>query len=424
MKMKTETHGITKRIVPLVVLLTVFAWSCDLFENDVVPDDKEVTLGQTDFYTLPNASAVIDLKSLVKSYSQVSLTIIDQPSHGDLEKITDAVFEYRPDANFKGRDYFLIDIRSNGASVLKDSITITIGQDTTEFPCGLYAVLDSATIPYSPSGPNVAQIRVLDNDRICGIDKTDVEVSIFAAPSHGGASVVETSPLEIRYTAAAGFSGDDYFIYRISDPSDTSAYSLAFVTVTVFGAPCSTTLENDYAIFEKSDSMKTINVFQNDNICGIDSVNDEFTIIDGANFGTAMPEGMGIIHYLPDPLANYATDSLVYQYCHNNVCQTAKLRISYATDSCHSAVNPDAVSLPLNDQLTQILIQVLNNDNICDGVKSITITNAPDNGTATVQGQAIFYEADSPTSPSDSLTYMVCSQLDVCARAGVYIKRE
>jgi hypothetical protein len=422
--MKTKTHGLSKRIAPLVVLLTVFAWSCDLFEDDVVPDEKEITLGQTDFYTLPNASAVIDLKSLVKSYSQVSLTITDQPTHGDLEKIADAVFQYKPDVNFKGKDYFLIDIKSNGTSVLKDSISITIGQDTTDFPCGLYAVHDSVTILYSPLGHHGVSIQVLDNDRICGIDKTDVDVTIFSGPSHGVASVVEVSPLEIRYTADAAFSGDDHLIYKISDPSDTSAYSLALVTVSVVGGPCTTTLQGDFAEFEKSSSVKIINVFQNDNICAMDSVNDEFTIIREPSFGTATTEGMGIIHYLPDTQHNFTSDSLVYKYCHNNVCQTAGVRIGYLSGPCNSSVNPDSVSLPLNASSSQILIHVLNNDNICEGVKSITITNAPDHGTATVQGLAILYEADSPTSSSDSLTYMVCDQLDVCATAGVSIRRE
>src|SRR5689334_12744813 len=144
--MKLATPGMTKRIAPLFVLLTLLVWSCDLFENDVVPDENDVTLGQTDFYTIPNSSAVIDLKSLVKSYTQVSLVITDQPGHGDLNKINDAVFSYKPDKNFKGRDFFMIDIRSKGVSVLKDSIIITVEHDTTSLPCGLYAVQDSLTI--------------------------------------------------------------------------------------------------------------------------------------------------------------------------------------------------------------------------------------------------------------------------------------
>jgi len=321
----------TKRIAPLFVLLTFFVWSCDLFEDDVVPGEKEITLGQTDFYTVPNAPAVIDLKSLVKSYSQVSLTITDQPSHGGLQKIADAVFEYRPDVDFKGKDYFLFDIKSNGVSVLKDSITITISQDTTGFPCGLYAVHDSVTILYTTFPHFGVDISVLDNDRVCGIDKTDVIVSIFSAPSHGEAGVTETLPMEIRYTADTGFGGDDHFVYKISDASDTSVYSLALVTVSVVGKPI---------------------------------------------------------------------------------------------DSCISIVDPDSVNLPLNGASTQIEIKVLDNDTICNGVKTLTIADAPGNGTAIVEGHSIYYMAESQTSPSDSLTYRVCNTLDSCAIGRVYIRRE
>jgi hypothetical protein len=236
-------------------------------------------------------------------------------------------------------------------------------------------------------------------------------------------SVVEVSPLEVRYTAETGFSGDDHFIYKISDPSDTTVYSLALVTVSVVGGPCSTTLEDDYVWFTTTNNMKTINVFENDHICAIDSLNDEFNVIEGPHTGTVMAEGMGIIHYLADPLANFRADSVIYQYCHNGVCQTAKLRIAFEAD-CHAALRADSVNLPLGTPLPQINIEVMNNDTICDGVELFLIVHAPTNGTATIVGDKIFYQANSSTSPSDSLTYKICNTFGACATADVYIKRE
>src|SRR5688572_7062332 len=166
--MKTTLRK-TKRFAVLAVIVTVFfAWSCDQFDADVVPDETKTTIEDTDFFTAENSSAVIDLKSLVKSYSNVTLTITDQPDHGRLEKIQDAVFSYKPKKDFNGTDLFIFRVSSNNQTVATDSVIIRVGDEPLEIPCGLHAQFDSTIISFP--GPREISIDVLANDHICGVD--------------------------------------------------------------------------------------------------------------------------------------------------------------------------------------------------------------------------------------------------------------
>jgi hypothetical protein len=423
--MNQPTFFSAARVLPLLAMLAVaIVWSCDSYEPDVTPQDQ-VSVGQSQFYTLPNSSAVIDLKTIVKSYSKVDLTIGKQPGNGNLTKLGAALYAYMPKADFnKGRDYFLLNVSRDGQTLQRDTIYIEVGQDTTQLPCGVYAVLDTVNIP--TSGPASVRIHVLGNDRICGVDSTDLQVSLFSNPQHGtatlsGRSVVYTTP---------GYDGYDSFLYEIRSAADTAIHALGLVSLrlgNVAADTCELKLNNDvsqYNVNASSPLTVGLIVTANDSICHDDVA---VSIVNGPLYGTAsLGSTFGQVLYTKSsPFTESYSDSVRYQVCSGGVCKTAVFIMHFVfNDVCAVTARPDTVNLPLGITPAELSIAVLANDSICAGVQSLTILTAPKTGTATVQGNnSIFYQANSATSPTDSLKYQLCGTGGGCSAAWVKIRR-
>jgi hypothetical protein len=424
--MKTNLR-MTKRFAVVATMVTIFfAWSCDQFEADIVPDETKTTVEDTDIFTAENSSAVIDLKSLVKSYSNVTLTITDQPDNGRLEKIQDAVFSYKPKKDFKGSDMFIFRVSSNNQTVATDSVIIHVGDGPVEIPCGLYAQYDSTVIPFNPfPAPRIARIDVLANDHICGVNAEDIKIEIFSQPENGRASVDEMLD-EVGYTPNGDHVGADWFIYRISDKNDTTNFSLALVSVFTADDPsCHVTLNPDFLhLITNQSNVYTFNVFTNDELCAVDSLNDTFTIIKNGDNGSAVITGFGLMLYDPTASALEHGDSLIYKYCHNDVCYTQGVRLSFEVVQCSVLALGDTVDLPFNAASLTRKVTVLDNDELCGNAVEIGITKAPMNGTASFDGFDLYYTANSQTSPRDSVRYMVCNQENKCGTGWVVIRRE
>jgi hypothetical protein len=422
--MNQPTFFSATRVLPLLAMLAVvIAWSCDSYEADVTPEDK-ISMGQSQFYTLPNSSTVIDLKSIVKSYSSVDLLIDKQPGQGSLTRLGAALYAYMPKADFrKGHDYFLLNVSRDGQTLQRDTIFIEVGQDTTQLPCGVYAVLDTVNIP--TNGPAAVRINVLANDRICGADTSDLQVSLFSTPQHGTASL---SGNQVVYTTP-GYNGYDQFLYEIRSTADTSVHALGLVSLRIGNATdtCVMALHDDerqYNVNGDSPLTAGLIVTANDTIC--DRANSAVTIVNGPLYGTASVVNYGRILYTKSsPFTASYSDSVKYQVCSGGVCKTAVFRLNFVFgDICTVTARPDSVNLPLGTTPAELSIGVLANDSICSGVQSLVILTAPKTGTATVQSNnSIFYEANSPTSPSDSLKYQLCGTGGGCAAAWVKIRR-
>ncbi|HMG89649.1 MAG TPA: hypothetical protein VK589_06305 [Chryseolinea sp.] len=217
-----------------ISLLLFAVISCDLFEEEP-PNQFEFTK-KTEFNILPGSSTVIDLKALIKkSFVSASLTIAENPIKGALTKMDASVFKYTPNLDFiSGTDLFVLSaVLDDGRTIKSEPITIHMKESESEFPCGLYAVEDNLRI--DPT--STAVIRVLQNDRICGVDE-QVNVLIHLAPKFGEALVVGDS---IVYTPGPSFSKADEFVYSLSTSSDEELsfglVSLNKPTVEILGIP-------------------------------------------------------------------------------------------------------------------------------------------------------------------------------------------
>ena len=189
------------------MLLLLFV-ACDSFEPE---REGQITFETNEYYVLPGSSIIIDLKSVVKqSFTPVTLSVAQDPLRGTLTQLDPFLLKYTPNFDFiEGQDQFIMAaVLDDGTTLNSKPITVYMKNDEEEFPCGLYAVEDDIRI--DPT--STAVIRVLKNDRICGVDEP-VNVLVHLAPKFGEAVVVGDS---IIYTPGPSFSKGDEFVYSLT----------------------------------------------------------------------------------------------------------------------------------------------------------------------------------------------------------------
>ena len=207
--MSTSAIILTNRFTLLVIILAVL--SCDsLTESDSVTPEK---FTQSDYYILPGTSAIIDLESIVdKSFLNGTLSVSEEPQRGTLSYATTSMLKYKPGREFQeGEDHFVLSVVSDGKIVAKGTMTIKMKKSNDEFPCALVPVEDK--IKLKP-GSSLVSTRILDNDWLCDIDKSNVTISIQAQPKFGQALVDNKS---IIYTPAAEYKDRDELIYKVTE---------------------------------------------------------------------------------------------------------------------------------------------------------------------------------------------------------------
>lgn len=402
------------------VLIMLAVFSCDLFEKDAVPDDQSANVVQHDFYVLPNSSAVFDLRSLVTAQEEISVSITDQPNRGSLNKLTESIYRFDPlDSFTSGKDQFVIAFHRNGATLKSDTVVIIVEQDTTQFPCEIFAVEDLVS---TNVGEEVI-IPVLQNDRVCGFSRNSLTIEIHTFPSNGEAKVTEDS---IYYRPETGFSGKDQFIYKISVPDHPVV--LGLVTVQVGAQPCGIQLNPDHFTSMVTDlTLATIDlsVVANDQLCSIDTAKASFTIVKQPGNGTLNVVRFGHIQYTTSaPVTQDMTDSLTYEICFNNKCYETGVRLSFIHQACTIKAVNDTVDIRDSTSVGIIQISILNNDELCGGIESLEFIDGPDYGTLYPYDNSLGYLPDPVKVENDSITYRVCMEPPNCSEAKVYIIRK
>jgi hypothetical protein len=320
----------TVSIALLFVVTCLIFVSCDSLENDVSPEVPDVNIGNNEIRILPNGTAYIDLYSMVRAAGNVRLDISSQPTRGELSEISKGFLQYSPYSSFKsGKDSFRFSIYSMQNTLLTtDSITIILETDTTNLPCGYYAVNDFVYDIGDVDGP--VSVDVTHNDFLCG-DSTKVRVEIYRPdntfpPYHGSATIQGN---DITYFAGAGFQGFDKVFYKVYHEDDTSVYSFAVVYFEKT-PPCEFLPQNDRFTLNL-DSIQTdtvhLAVFANDMLCSTSINQYTFSILDDGHVGTTRP-GPPIMYGLPAVITQSYTDSLAYQLCRNGDCKQAKVYIN------------------------------------------------------------------------------------------------
>jgi hypothetical protein len=285
----------------LAMFFTVLATlSCDFLSEDEISSDKQLTLGKTLFYSVPNSDLFIDVTSLIdESFVNATLEISTPPSKGTLLKVDNVLLKYEPDSDFlAGTDDLVFSVWINGKNRHSETINIIMKSSVEELPCGLYAIDDNvnAVMGFSQVVP------VLENDGLCGAGNSALKVSVHSAPTHGEASVDGNV---ITYTPGPTFTGTDELIYKLSA---WSGDSVSYAAVT-FGQCVMTAVADTINLTDGKTSVKILN---NDGLCGIRKSGLEVSISSGPEFGTATFVGDSVIVYSAGPEFR-GRDQLTYQ---------------------------------------------------------------------------------------------------------------
>jgi photosystem II stability/assembly factor-like uncharacterized protein len=207
--------------------------SCDSFKEDFIELENQVTFSQTEFYTMPGSSVIIDQKSIIeKSFSNASLIISQKPTLGEISSLDSLLLKYKPGPDFTaGKDQFVFSVFSGGKVLATQTITIYMKQ-REDFPCALYSVEDRVKVKNASS----ISIRVLENDLLCGTNGSGMKVSIYSNPRFGECRVEGDSI--IVYTSGSAFKGRDEMVYKLtaSDGGDSS-YGIITIDVGILEIP-------------------------------------------------------------------------------------------------------------------------------------------------------------------------------------------
>lgn len=309
-----------------LMLITVFLIGCD---EENLPIEETVQLKKAEHFTLSSTATYIDLKSLVNTTSAVQLSVLSEPAKGKLTTIGNGVLEYLPVKDFtNGQDFFRFAVYNQSNKLLaEDTVVITISEDPSVLPCGLYARSDYAR---SYDGENLI-LDVLENDLICDSIQAVLHInySLEALPIHGVAQLMDN---KIKYFPKAGYVGVDSFIYKLAAATDTSRCSYGKVRVLIQPEepvdPNFVPFNDTYMISRDSLGINHyLSVFANDYLPGNRSAYSS-SLIGLPHYGEATGYSMSSIIYKPTTALIGKTDSITYQVCKGSNCKTAKVYIN------------------------------------------------------------------------------------------------
>lgn len=414
-----------KTKIGFVLFLSVLVYACDVFEQDpdVTVPDVEVTTDE--LAVLANGSAFIDLAKHVSANVPVKFSVTVPTQHGLLEDHGEGLLRYRPTIGAaSGSDAFEFTIYSQKDELLLvDTVVIAIESDSTQLPCGIYTVDDYA---YNVQSGTSVTVDVLDNDMICGIDESDLRVSVYRPtdeyPPYSGSARVEAG--QIVYEPGAEFAGAraDKLIYKIESVSDESLVGYGMVYFAGV-QECIPVADQDHFTFDPTASFESIflTVFQNDTTC-LQNTSQYTTIKMDPAQGVATLMGGGI-EYTPFSFIDRATidDSLIYQICVDGYCVQARASIKANTPApCQIAAFRDIAYIS-PDSSNVVTMDVLANDQLCSELISFEIEAAPQHGNATITPNNLLeYIPDSSGEAMDSVVYKICDDTGCSSTATVY----
>ena len=239
--MKKRVNLVIKGFSLFLILQFIFA--CDSFKEDSIQPENLVKFTQTEFYTLPGSSIIIDLGGIIeRSFVNASISVSKAPTRGTLSVMNESLYKYKPFEDFQGgEDHFDVSVVHDGKIFAAKTLTIHMKDSKEEFPCELVVVEDKITV--SPGSS--ASIPVLNNDWLCDLDITSVNVSIYSEPRFGSGVVDGES---ITYVADADYSGYDELVYELTGLNGTTKYGIITVSTWSMSWTTKSMLLPDYSV--------------------------------------------------------------------------------------------------------------------------------------------------------------------------------
>jgi hypothetical protein len=316
----------------------------------------------------------------------LTIVSITQPSHGS-SSFTPTMVYYTPEANYSEADSFTYTISDGqgGNAIATVSITITPVNDPP------VASDDTATVPEDSFN---YQIDVRAND--IDVDGDILTIVSLTQPTHG---ILSTNGTMVFYSPSLNYFGSDSFTYTVSDGNGGSDTAMVTLTVTPVNDP--PVAVNDSITVAEDSTNNLINVITND----YDIENDVLTIISVTQpLHGSSSTSSGFVFY--SPAANYnGQDTFTYTISDGNGGTSIGTIFITVTPMNDPPIANDDTATVAEDSSSN-LINVLINDNDPDGdsLSIASVTNPP-HGSATTNGNYVFYTPDPDYFGPDSFSY-------------------
>lgn len=329
----------------------------------------------------------------------LTVKLIKLPAHGTAILNADLSINYKPNANFNGKDTLIYEICDNGTPQLCDTAKIFI--KVTPVNDAPVANSDFMQMAEDAAATNII---VIGNDS--DIDGNPLTVSIIQMPSHGTAFI--NTNKSIKYQPSPNYNGADTLIYQICDNGNPQLCDTAKLIINITPVNDKPLANSDHLQILEDAAISNIVVLANDT--DIDGDPLTISIIKLPSHGIANTIGNNSINYKPN--INYnGTDTLIYQICDNGtpqLCDTAKLIVSISAVNDAPIANTDHKTIAEDSGPNAIV--VLSNDQEPDlDPMSVNITQAPKHGIASVNSSgSIIYTPNANFIGNDSLIYNAC----------------
>ncbi len=359
----------------------------------VAADDSAATTLDT-----PVSLAILANDTDVDGTIDTTTLSVTLASHGTTALNSSGVLTYTPDSGFGGLESFTYSFRDDQG--LQSNIA------TVRVRVGTLPMAKNDTLSTDEEVAVAGNVLANDIDPDGTLDATSVVIA--SQPGNGTASANPATG-EVTYTPDHDFFGTDTFTYTVGDDEGNTSLP-GTVVVNVAGINDLPAAVRD-SVVTPEDTPIAISVLDNDTDSDGTIVPGSATIITGPGHGAVQfASGTGVLTYTP--ASNFfGIDSLTYAVDDNSgatsVPGTVVITVTTANDPPVAAndglgTNEDAAAT----------FDVLANDSDADGtldVTSVSITQAPVNGAALVNGTTgeIQYIPTADFSGQDSIKYSV-----------------
>ncbi|HOC89953.1 MAG TPA: Ig-like domain-containing protein, partial [bacterium] len=160
----------------------------------------------------------------------VNTAPVTPPAHGSVLINSDGTFTYTPAAGFTGPDSFFYQVCDDRVPPLCDEamVYITVHPDTNGSQNDAPLASDDA---FNTVRDTAISGTVAANDHEPNGDGLVYDTTPVTPPLHG--AVVISANGDFTYTPAAGYTGPDYFVYRVCDDQSPALCDEATVYITI-----------------------------------------------------------------------------------------------------------------------------------------------------------------------------------------------
>ncbi len=379
-----------------------------------------------DVYFTP-VNQPIDINIIANDTGEgIEICDLDEPDDGLLVEQEDGTFQYIPNLDFEGTDYFTYTICDTLGQMDSTIVSITVFSGANLAPRA-----DNDCISTEVDIP--VDISILVND-VDPENDTLMVLEIFAPSAEGAFPILNQDGMTVNYIPPAGFVGYDVFEYAVWDGFPPGGLADTGVVVVKVGLGPDDFPNHPPKAQNLCDTLETLPYFV-----------DLSTLVSDIDTGQTFSyeiisqpaQGDSLISV--DPLSGIAvldaqvgeiegTDYFIYRVCDSGypdlglpeMCDTAyvKFVVPDSIITGNVIANNDTINVQLN---TPQQFNVLVNDLPNDGSANITVINGPSNGTILQDSLGLFtYTPTEGFEGIDSLIYILCLG-SVCDTATVIL---